>query len=88
MSIHSNRVLQQDYVYPRQIDFRVIIDDIVKSGFSYFEISRQLGITWGGLSAWRKGAEPRYSMGAGLLMMHAKQCGTELTRQRVLESEP
>jgi len=88
MSIHSNRAYQQEYVYPRQIDFTILIEDIVNKGLTYFEISRQLGISWSGLTAWRQGAEPRYSMGAGLITIHAKVCGTELTRQRIAESKP
>jgi hypothetical protein len=86
MSIHASQEISE-YVYYREIDWVQIIEDIKDHGCVYFDICRQLGVGWSTLQGWRKGSEPRFSTGSGLLMMHAKICGTRLTKQRVDEAE-
>ncbi len=86
MSIHA-RQLDYDYVYPRKIDFVQIIEDIKDYAGTYSVISEVLGTGWSTLQRWRKGAEPGFTSGTGLLMVHAQICGPELTQQRVEEAE-
>jgi len=78
---------QGDYIYPREIDFVQVIEDIKQAAGSYSVVCRTLGIEWSTLQRWRKGSQPRFREGSGLLLMHAQQCGTEQTQQRVLEAE-
>jgi hypothetical protein len=87
MSTQFNTSLQDDYIYPRVINWQKVILDIVNHGESYSDICRVLGVPWSTLQGWREGAEPRHSMGSGLLLVHAKYCGPELTNERVMEAE-
>ena len=77
----------EDYIYPRVINWIRVIDDIREHGGTYSTICKILGLSWSTLQGWRTGCEPRHSTGSSLLLIHAKYCGTELTKQRVLEAE-
>ena len=76
-----------DYVYPRVINWAQITKDIADHGMPYSSISRCMGVGWSTLQKWRKGSEPSVSFGTALLLIHARQCGGELTEQRVSEAE-
>jgi hypothetical protein len=84
MSIHySERV--EEYIYPRILDWAQIMRDIADH-ISYTQVANILGVGWSTVQRWRTGSEPRHSMGSALLMVHAKYCGSDLTRQRVAEA--
>jgi len=85
MSVRINEI--DDYVYPREIDWAQITLDISQHGMTYSGISKCLGVGWSTVQRWRKGAEPRTSFGNALLLVHARTCGGELTRQRVGEAK-
>ena len=73
-------------VYPKEIDWAVISDDIKGSGLCYFRQAIALGKEWSTLQKWRNGAQPRFCDGHALLMLHTKICGEELTKKRLGDS--
>ena len=87
MPIRQDRFFTEEYVYPRTINWVTIIEDIKDSGISYSSISRIMGVSWSTLQWWRTGTELKHSAGSGLLLVHTKHCGAELTKQRILEAE-
>jgi len=86
MSIHKIAQID-DYVYPRIINWVQITRDIAEHGLNYNGICTCLGATWSTVQRWRTGSEPSHSKGSALLLIHAKYCGAELTKQRVSEAE-
>jgi hypothetical protein len=76
-----------EYVYPRVLNWAQIMRDIADNGLTYSSVSKTLGVGWSTVSRWRTGSEPQHSIGCAILLLHAKYCGQDLTRQRVSEGE-
>ena len=76
-----------DYVYPRFINWIQVTKDIAEHGLTYNGISQCMGVGYSTLQRWRTGSEPCHSSGSALLLIHAKYCGGELTKQRVAEAD-
>lgn len=75
-----------DYVFPREINWIQIIEDIKAEYGTYSCIAKALGVEWSTVQGWRQGCEPRFTNGSGLLMIHAKICGGKRTQQRIAEA--
>jgi hypothetical protein len=78
---------QGDYIYPREINWVQVIEDIRNATGSYSIICKKMGTGWSTLQRWRTGSEPRFADGSGLLLIHAQHCGQAQTKQRVMEAE-
>jgi len=78
---------RDDYFYPRIPDWPQVIEDIKESAGSYSVICKILGVGWPAVQGWRRGCEPRFSTGTGLLLVHSRYCGAEKTKQRVMEAD-
>ena len=85
LSIHIKEQ-QIEYVYPRVLDWSNIMADIADNGCSYSDVSKILGVGWPTVQRWRTGSEPGHSKGTALLLIHARYCGQDLTKQRVSEA--
>ena len=80
--------MSTEYVYPRYIDWKRVILDIKHSGLNYSGICRILGIPWSTFQNYQQnGVEPRHAIGSSILLIHSKQCGIDLTQQRVTEAK-
>ena len=87
MSIPSEKFFEDEYVYPRVIDWSQVMRDIADSGVNYNRVARILGVGWSTVQRWRTGSEPGHAIGSSILVIHARYCGAELTKQRVLEAD-
>lgn len=76
-----------DYVYPRKLNWAIVIQDIEEAGISAHKISELVGAGWSSFQKWRRGVEPRHSIGISLLILHTRYCGEDLTNQRITEAE-
>jgi hypothetical protein len=87
MSTHNNSaVFQGDYVYPREINWVRIIEDIKKESGTYSIVCKALGTPWSTLQGWRQGAEPGFTAGTGILLVHSHVCGKEKTQRRIMDA--
>lgn len=79
--------MSNEYIYERFIDWPQLIEDIRGNGLSYSDIARIIGAEWSTLQNWRNGSEPLYRSGAKILLLHARQCGLEVMKDRVREAK-
>lgn len=86
MSIHLPTKVTEEYIYPRMLDWAQIMRDLYEH-ITYNEVAKILGVNWGNVQRWRTGSEPGYSKGSAILLLHARCCGGELTKQRILEGK-
>jgi hypothetical protein len=75
------QVLSVD-VYPLEVDWPLLIDDITRHGVTPSRQADMLGKGWSTFQRWLHGTEPRFRHGHALLILHQKICGPELTLQR------
>lgn len=75
-------------IYPADIEWRLIIEDIRGKGLSYYAQAKAIGVTKSTLDKWRHGSPPNHAYGEAALELHARVCGFELTLQRRREAKP
>jgi len=74
-------------VFPLKIDFSKIIEDIKQSGMNYSQQAVSIGRGFSTLQRWKNGAQPQFTTGHALLILHTKICGPEKTHERINESQ-
>ena len=73
-------------INPKKLDWRRILDDIKCRGTSIYQAAKIIGKPETTVQAWHTGKhEPSYSNGAAVLLLHARVCGEELTKNRCTE---
>lgn len=75
----------EELVYPKRLPWDKILNDLKDAGVTPSETAELIGSGWSSLQTWRKGVEPRYSVGVSILTIHTRYCGEELTNQRKTE---
>lgn len=69
------------------MDWVKIFDDLKQAGRNPKQIAQIIGVPPSSLDRWRYGdAEPKYSIGEALLLLHTRYCGESLTIERQLEA--
>ena len=67
---------EEDYVYPEQVSWGQIFDDLKQNDVRPGQIAELIGIPQSSLQRIREGVEPRYSIGESLLQLHSRYCST------------
>ena len=71
-----NQYKFEDYIYPEEINWCEIFDDLEKNDIRPCHITELIGITGSSLQKNRQGSEPRYSVGKAILTLHSRYCTT------------
>ncbi len=68
------------------INWRDIIEDNYNiGGLPYTHQALAIGKEWSTLQRWLHGSQPSFAAGMALLALHSRQCGHEMTLQRLRE---
>lgn len=86
-TLSSSGCVSQIDIYPKQVNWRRILDDMKEHGLSYSAQAEALGRGWSSYQCYLDGGEPRYGNGAAILRLHVNICGIELTMRRIEEAE-
>lgn len=69
----------------RYIRWEVLIDDLAEAGHRNSSVARAINVPPQTLDDWKRGAEPRYSKGEALMLVHARVFGNDFTANRIKE---
>lgn len=72
-------------IIPIRVDWSAILKDIKDHGLSYNQQALSIGVQYSTLQRWMSGAEPGYSYGHSVLILHSDVCGRESTLKRLKE---
>ena len=67
------------------MDWPALIADLEASGYGNARTARALNVPLTTLRDWKVGAEPRYSNGEALLLLHSRVFGRQHTENRIKE---
>ena len=76
-----------DYVYCPNYNWKGILADLHDKGWTPYKVALALGADHGTVYGWIRGAEPRYSAGQGLRILHARICGERPAVHRETEAK-
>jgi len=75
-------------ICPLRVNWSQVILDMKSAGKPYIRQALDIGLEASTLRRWLEGtAEPGFSNGHALLILHSKVCGIEMTQMRLLESK-
>lgn len=67
----------------RYICWHALIEDMADVGYKNSVVARAINVPPQTLDDWKRGAEPRYSKGEALLLLHSRVFGNDFTANRI-----
>lgn len=82
------RLLNLEACYPVRVDWERCMRELRQFGFTPYKVALTLCADPPTAYEWEKGAEPRHSYGAALLVLHREVCGGEYSEKLKSDSTP
>lgn len=73
-------------ILPLRVNWPIILRDIKSKGLSYNQQALSIGVQYSTLQRWMSGAEPGFTYGHSVLVLHSSVCGKPFTLKRLSES--
>lgn len=69
-------------ISPRRVKWSNLIHDLIVRGYGPTKIAYLLGKTQSTVQRWQEGAEPNFTHGHAIILLHQQVCGYRLTEKR------